>query len=126
MDKPKSRARQRGEEKRVRPLPGIQPRLLSHPDSILVIHCPHTHSFGAPKFMGTIRNAYKFVVGQPSDLDVKGMKTAVKQHIVKEYIGFNSLGIWSSGGALMNLVTISEFVQISDHRLPKKHTAPFR
>ena len=46
--------------------------------------------------MGTIRNAYKFVVGQPSDLDAKGMKTAVKQRNVKEYTGFNSLGIWSS------------------------------
>jgi len=48
--------------------------------------------------MGTIRNAYKFIAGQPSDLDAKGMKTAVKQHNVKEYIGFNSLGIWCSGG----------------------------
>ena len=64
----------------------------------------HIRSFGAPTFMGTIRNTYKFVVGQPSDLDAKGTKTAVKQRNVKEYIGFNSLGIWSSGGALMNLV----------------------
>jgi hypothetical protein len=38
----------------------------------------HIHSFFAPTFMGTIRNAYKSVVGQLSDLDVKGMKTAVK------------------------------------------------
>jgi len=44
---------------------------------------------GTPKFMGTIRNAYKFVVGQLSHLEVKGIKTAVKQHSVKEYIGFN-------------------------------------
>ena len=26
----------------------------------------------------------------------------------------------------MNLVTIFEFVQMSDHQLPKKYTAPFR
>ena len=38
--------------------------------------------------MGTIRNVYKFVVGQLSHLEAKGMKTAVK-HNVKEYIGFN-------------------------------------
>jgi hypothetical protein len=47
--------------------------------------------------MGTIRNAYKFLVGQPSDLDAKRVTTAVKQRNVKENVGFNSLGIWSSG-----------------------------
>jgi len=86
----------------------------------------HIRSFGAPTIMGTIGNTYKFVVGQLSDLDAKGTKIAVKQCNVKDYVGFNSLGIWSSGVALMNPVAIFEFVQISDHQLPKKHTAPFR
>jgi hypothetical protein len=38
----------------------------------------HIRSLRAPTFMGTIRNAYKSVVKELSDLDVKGMKTAVK------------------------------------------------
>jgi len=59
------------------------------PSSFTVTHtlipCTNIH--------GNKQKCIKFVAVQPSDLDAKGMKTAVKQHNVKENLGFNSLRI---------------------------------
>jgi hypothetical protein len=57
---------------------------------------PHTFIW-CTNIHGNNQKCIKFVVGQPSDLDAKGMKTAVQQRNVKENVRFNSLGIWSSG-----------------------------
>ena len=54
---------------------------------------PHTLIW-CTNIHGNNQKCIKFVVGQPSDLDMKGMKTAVKQRNVKENAGFNSLGIY--------------------------------
>ena len=55
--------------------PTMTPRS-SH--SSFVTHCTTYTYLVPPTFTGTIRNAYKFVVGKLSDLDAKGMKTAFK------------------------------------------------